>query len=59
MKDKYAAEVANPDSKVNAIKNQFTKLNDEIKKNELTVKIEKQVEQMMVNLQLEQPMTET
>ena len=38
---------------------QFVKLNDELKKSEVSQKIEKQVAQMMVGLKLEQPLEET
>ena len=36
VKDKYDGELSNPDSKLNAVKNQFAKLNEEIKKSEVT-----------------------
>ena len=43
VKVKYQGELADPNSKVNAVKNQFAKLNGELKNSEVSQKIEKQV----------------
>ena len=55
-KEKYQGELANPESKLNTMKNSLAKMNDDLKNSQVSQNFDRIVTQTMVGLKLEQPL---